>query len=80
MERPSVRLNTKIKTENAMVVACFPSIGMVSSVVAHFLIDHLDLEFVGAVVDPRLPVITLVQEGEPLPALSLNSSSSVPRR
>jgi predicted ATP-grasp superfamily ATP-dependent carboligase len=42
MERPSVRLNTKIETENAMVVACFPSIGMVSSVVAHFLIDHLD--------------------------------------
>ena len=69
MERPRVRLNTKIETENAMVVACFPSIGMVSSVVAHFLIDHLDLEFVGAVVDPRLPVITLVQEGEPLPVI-----------
>ncbi|MBL6885549.1 PAC2 family protein [Euryarchaeota archaeon] len=69
MERPSVRLNTKIETENAMVVACFPSIGMVSSVVAHFLIDHLDLEFVGAVVDPRLPVITLIQEGEPLPVI-----------
>ena len=69
MERPSVRLNTKIETENAMVVSCFPSIGMVSSVVAHFLIDHLDLEFVGAIVDPRLPVITLVQEGEPLPVI-----------
>lgn len=69
MERSSVRLNTKIDTENAMVVACFPSIGMVSSVVAHFLIDHLELEFVGAVIDPRLPVITLVQDGEPLPVI-----------
>jgi uncharacterized protein len=29
----------------------------------------LDLQFVGAVVDPRLPVITLVQEGEPLPVI-----------
>lgn len=42
---------------------------MVSSVVAHFLIDHLELEFVGAVIDPRLPVITLVQDGEPLPVI-----------
>ena len=37
--------------------------------VAHFLIDHLDLEFVGAVVDNRLPVITLINDGEPLPVI-----------
>ena len=34
---------------------------MVSSVVAHFLIDHLQLEFIGGVVDARLPALTLVQ-------------------
>ena len=68
MERPSVRLNTKIETENAMVVACFQYWnGFKRS--CSFLIDHLDLEFVGAVVDPRLPVITLIQEGEPLPVI-----------
>jgi uncharacterized protein len=66
MEGPKVRITKDVNTENALVVACFPSIGMVSSVVAHFLIDHLDLEFVGAVVDNRLPVITLVNDGEPL--------------
>ncbi|RJU99468.1 MAG: proteasome assembly chaperone family protein [Candidatus Poseidoniales archaeon] len=69
MEGPMVRITKDVSTENALVVACFPSIGMVSSVVAHFLIDHLELEFVGAVVDNRLPVITLVNEGEPLPVI-----------
>ncbi|MCH1461109.1 MAG: PAC2 family protein [Candidatus Poseidonia sp.] len=69
MEGPMVRITKDVSTENALVVACFPSIGMVSSVVAHFLIDHLDLEFVGAVVDNRLPVITLVNDGEPLPVI-----------
>ncbi len=69
MEGPKVRITKDVNTENALVVACFPSIGMVSSVVAHFLIDHLELEFVGAVVDNRLPVITLVNEGEPLPVI-----------
>ena len=69
MEGPKVRITKDVNTENALVVACFPSIGMVSSVVAHFLIDHLELEFVGAVVDSRLPVISLVNEGEPLPVI-----------
>ena len=42
---------------------------MVSSVVAHFLIDHLELEFIGGVVDPRLPALTLVDKGVPLPPI-----------
>ena len=43
MDTPSLRINTAIEHENAMVIACFPSVGMVSSIVAHYLIDHLDL-------------------------------------
>ena len=69
MEGPSVRINAEVSTDNALVVACFPSVGMVSSVVAHFLIDHLQLEFIGGVVDARLPALTLVQEGVPLPPI-----------
>ena len=53
MDAPSLRINTTIQTENAMVITCFPSVGMVSSIVAHYLIDHLDLEFVGGLVDDR---------------------------
>ena len=52
MEGPSVGINAEVSTENALVVACFPSVGMVSSVVAHFLIDHLELEFIGGVLTP----------------------------
>mgnify|MGYP005669765857 FL=1 len=64
-----MRINAEVSTENALVVACFPSVGMVSSVVAHFLIDHLELEFIGGVIDPRLPVLTLVDKGVPLPPI-----------
>ncbi|MEJ6563178.1 MAG: PAC2 family protein [Euryarchaeota archaeon] len=75
MEGAKVRITKDVNTENALVVACFPSIGMVSSVVAHFLIDHLGLEFVGAVVDSRLPVITLVNDGEPMPVIRAYAGS-----
>ena len=69
MDTPSLRINTTIEHENAMVIACFPSVGMVSSIVAHYLIDHLDLEFVGGLVDDRLPALAMIHEGIPLPPI-----------
>ena len=69
MEGPILKLNSDVKTDNAMVITCFPTVGMVSSIVGHYLIDHLDLEYVGGVVDPRLPSISLIQNGIPLPPI-----------
>lgn len=69
MEGAKVWLDKNIDIEDALVVCCFPSVGMVSSVVAHFLIDHLNLEYVGGVAHPKLPAICLVQDGVPLPPI-----------
>ena len=71
MDSPSLRINASIENENAMVIACFPSVGMVSSIVAHYLIDHLDLEFVGGLVDERLPALAMINEGVPLPPIAV---------
>ena len=69
MDGPSLRINATIEHENAMVIACFPSVGMVSSIVAHYLIDHLDLEVVGGLVDDRLPALAMINQGVPLPPI-----------
>lgn len=69
MDAPSLRINTDINYENAIVVTCFPSVGMVTSIVAHYLIENLELEFVGGLVDDRLPAIALIQQGVPLPPI-----------
>ena len=47
MEGTMVKIRSDVITEEALVITCFPSVGMVSSVVGHFLIDNLELEFVG---------------------------------
>ena len=67
MEGTLVKIRADVVTEGALVITCFPSVGMVSSVVGHYLIDNLELEFVGGVVDPRLPPLTLVTDGKPMP-------------
>jgi len=69
MEEAKVWLDKTVDLEDSLVVCCFPTVGMVSSVVAHFLIDHLDLKYVGGVAHPKLPAICLVQDGVPLPAI-----------
>ena len=68
MAKANVKINDSVDTENALVLCCFPSVGMVSSVIAHFLIEKLELEFVGGVVDPQLPPMCLVNE-KPLPSI-----------
>nr|MCS5535499.1 PAC2 family protein [Candidatus Poseidoniales archaeon] len=35
--------------EGALVVSCFPGVSHVSSIVAHYLIERLELKFIGGV-------------------------------
>ena len=67
MQEAKVWLDKSVNVEDALVICCFPSVGMVSSIVAHFLIDHLKLEFVGGVAHPKLPPLSLVNNGKPMP-------------
>ena len=69
MQAAKVWLDKSMDAEDALVICCFPSVGMVSSVVAHFLIDNLNLEFVGGVSHPKLPPLCLVDNGKPMPPI-----------
>ncbi|MEM0467232.1 MAG: PAC2 family protein [Candidatus Thermoplasmatota archaeon] len=51
---------------NATVIAGFPSIGLVSTIVANYLIDALGLKQVGALNSPYFPTLSVVHTGEPL--------------
>jgi len=62
-----------LNAAGALVVSCFPSIGFVSSIVAHYLVDKLGLEMVGGVRHPKLPPVCLVQDGKPLPPMRFYS-------
>ena len=67
--QPEVQFDSEIDITGALVVNCFPSLGFVSSIVAHYLVDKLDLKLVGGVRHPSLPAVCLVQDGMPLPPL-----------
>ena len=55
-----------IDLKDATVIAGFPSIGLVSTIAANYLIDALNLKQIGCITSPHFPALSVVHTGEPL--------------
>ncbi|HYK93549.1 MAG TPA: PAC2 family protein [Thermoplasmata archaeon] len=55
----------RVDVEGAIVIDGFPSVGLVSSIVANYLIDTLHMEQIGIVESPSFPTVSLVRNGNP---------------
>ncbi|MCI4331778.1 MAG: PAC2 family protein [Thermoplasmata archaeon] len=55
----------RVDVEGAIVIDGFPSVGLVSSIVANYLIDTLEMEQIGIVESPAFPTVSLVRAGSP---------------
>ena len=55
----------RLDVEGAIVIDGFPSVGLVSSIVANYLIDTLEMEQIGIVESPAFPTVSLVRNGNP---------------
>lgn len=55
-----------VDLDGAMVIAGFPSIGLVSTIAANYLIDALNLDQIGCVSSSQFPALSVVHTGEPL--------------
>ena len=76
-ELPRVKASDDAIAEGALVVSCFPGVSHVSSIVAHYLIERLELKFIGGVVDARLPPVALIHEGKPMPPVRMYAGKPV---
>jgi uncharacterized protein len=67
MAADSVRIYEvkRVDVEGAIVIDGFPSVGLVSSIVANYLIDTLGMEQIGIVESPSFPTVSLVRDGNP---------------
>ena len=57
------------------VIAGFPSIGLVSTIVANYLIDAMGLRQIGAMESPYFPTLSVVHTGEPLSPVRIYGGS-----
>jgi uncharacterized protein len=56
----------KMDLRDAVVIDGFPSVGLVSSIVANYLIALLKLEYIAVMDSDSFPTLSLVRNGEPL--------------
>ena len=59
----------------ATVIDGFPSVGLVSSIVANYLINSLGLMQVGIMDSPYFPTVSLVREGRPMNPVRIYAGS-----
>lgn len=64
-----------IDLQGATVIAGFPSIGLVSTIVANYSIDALGLKQVGALNSSHFPTLSVVHTGEPLSPVRIYAGS-----
>ena len=57
---------SEMELKGATVIAGFPSIGLVSTIAANYLIDALNLDQIGCVNSSQFPALSVVHTGEPL--------------
>jgi len=63
----------EVDLKGATVIAGFPSIGLVSTIAANYLIDALNLNQIGCVTSPQFPALSVVHTGEPLSPVRIYS-------
>ncbi len=56
----------RMDLKGAVVIDGFPSVGLVSSIVANYLINALSLEQIGMMDSVYFPTVSLIREGEPM--------------
>ena len=63
----------EVDLKEATVIAGFPSIGLVSTIAANYLIDALNLKQIGCITSPQFPALSVVHTGEPLSPVRIYS-------
>ena len=63
--------------KGATVIDGFPSVGLVSSIVANYLVNTLELEQIGILDSVYFPAVALVRKAEPMNSVRLYASERV---
>lgn len=63
--------------QGATVIAGFPSIGLVSTIAANYLIDALNLKQIGCLNASQFPALSVVHTGEPLSPVRIYAGTQI---
>jgi uncharacterized protein len=77
MEALSVTELKRMNLKDATVIDGFPSVGLVSSIVANYIVNSLELEQIGILDSIYFPSVALVRKAEPLSTVRIYAGEQV---
>jgi uncharacterized protein len=60
-----------VDLSNSLLVVAFPTVGLISSIAGHFIIDNLKLEEIGAIVSKEFMPATVIHKAKPSPPVRI---------
>ena len=63
--------NKDVDLSNSMLVVAFPTVGLISSIVGHYIIDTLKLEEVGSIVSRYFSPTAIIHNSKPSPPVRI---------
>jgi len=76
-EQIKITMFKKTELRGATVIDGFPSVGLVSSIVANYIVKVLNLEQIGVLDSDLFPALSLVRRGEPLDTVRIYAGQRV---
>jgi len=77
METLSITELKRMNLKDATVIDGFPSVGLVSSIVANYIVNSLELEQIGILDSIYFPSVALVRKAEPLSTVRIYAGERV---
>ena len=63
----------KIDLSNSLLVVAFPTVGLISSIAGHYIIDSLKLEEVGTIISKEFMPATIIHNSKPSPPIRIHA-------
>lgn len=61
----------RVDLSNSLLVVAFPTVGLISSIVGHYIIDTLKLEEIGAIISGEFMPVTVIHRSKPSPPVRI---------
>jgi uncharacterized protein (TIGR00161 family) len=71
MDDISVIEYKNINLSNSMLVVAFPTVGLISSIAGHFIIDSLKLKSIGSITSSQFMPVTVIHKSIPSPPVRI---------
>ena len=71
MEDITIMEYKEVDLSNSMLVVAFPTVGLISSIAGHFIIDSLKLDEIGTIVSKHFMPATVIHNSNPSPPVRI---------